>query len=136
MATEGTLTPSEYITHHLTFNTKAIGEGSFWAINMDSLVMGVLLGIISMALIWMVARKATAGVPSKGQAFVELMFGFIDDQVKNIFHGDRHAFIAPKFVPVIVISSPTFPEFGFILVICGIGVAGIKKLRLSMSATL
>jgi len=86
MATEGTLTASEYITHHLTFNTKAIGEGAFWAINIDSLVMGVLLGIISMALIWMVARKATAGVPSKGQAFVELMFSFIDDQVKNIFH--------------------------------------------------
>ena len=39
MATEGTLTPSEYITHHLTFNTKAIGEGAFWAINIDSLVM-------------------------------------------------------------------------------------------------
>jgi len=44
MATEGTLTPSEYITHHLTFNTKAIGEGAFWSLNIDSLVMGVLLG--------------------------------------------------------------------------------------------
>jgi F-type H+-transporting ATPase subunit a len=112
MATEGTLTPSEYITHHLTFNTKAIGEGAFWSINIDSLVMGVLLGIISMALIWMVARKATAGVPSKGQAFVELMFGFIDDQVKNIFHGDRHAFIAPAaltvFIWVLVMNSMDF----------------------------
>ena len=112
MSTEGALTPSEYITHHLTFNTKAIGEGAFWSLNIDSLVMGVLLGIISMALIWMVARKATAGVPSKGQAFVELMFGFIDDQVKNIFHGDRHAFIAPAaltvFIWVLVMNSMDF----------------------------
>ena len=40
------------------------------------------------------ARKATAGVPSKGQAFVELVVEFVDGQVKDVFHGDRR-FLAP-----------------------------------------
>ena len=86
MATEQALTPSEYITHHLTFNSKPIGDGSFWMLNYDSLIMSVILGVLVMGLIWWVARGATSGVPSKGQAFVELVFGFVDEQVKNIFH--------------------------------------------------
>ena len=103
MATEHvqeTLTPSEYIQHHLSFNTHSMGEGSFWTLNVDSLVMSIVLGFLVMGLIWLVARKATSGVPSKGQTFVELIFGFVDDQVKNIFHGDRHSFIAPTALTV------------------------------------
>ncbi len=103
MATEHAaeaLTPSGYITHHLTFNAKPIGSGSFWVLNYDTLIMSVVLGILTMGFIWLVARKATAGVPSKGQAFVELTFGFVDDQVRNIFHGDRHKFIAPTALTV------------------------------------
>ena len=97
---ENALTPSEYIQHHLSFNTHSVGEGSFWTLNVDSLVMSVVLGVLVMGLIWLVARKATSGVPSKGQAFVELIFSFVDDQVKNIFHGDRHSFIAPTALTV------------------------------------
>ena len=100
MATEQALTPSEYITHHLTFNAKPIGDGSFWMLNYDSLIMSVILGVLVMGLIWWVARGATSGVPSKGQAFVELVFSFVDEQVKNIFHGDRHSFIAPTALTV------------------------------------
>ena len=97
---ENALTPSEYIQHHLSFNTHSVGEGSFWTLNVDSLVMSVVLGLLVMGLVWLVARKATSGVPSKGQAFVELIFGFVDEQVKNIFHGDRHSFIAPTALTV------------------------------------
>ncbi len=97
---EQALTPSSYITHHLSFNAKPIGDGSFWVLNYDSFIMSVLLGIVVMGLIWWVARSATNGVPSKGQAFVELIFGFVDEQVKNIFHGNRHSFIAPTALTV------------------------------------
>lgn len=97
---ENALTPSDYIQHHLSFNTHSVGEGSFWTLNVDSLVMSVVLGLLVMGLVWLVARKATSGVPSKGQAFVELIFGFVDEQVKNIFHGDRHSFIAPTALTV------------------------------------
>lgn len=84
MATEHALTPSGYIEHHLSFNSQSIGNGSFWTIHVDTLVMSVALGIIAIGLIWLVARGATAGVPTKRQAFMELVFDFVDDQVKNI----------------------------------------------------
>ncbi len=94
------LTPSEYIAGHLSFNAKPIGDGGFWTLHVDTLVMSVILGILVMGLVWWVARGASAGVPTKRQAFVELVFGFVDDQVKNIFHGNRHAFIAPTALTV------------------------------------
>lgn len=103
MATEHVqeaLTPSSYIQHHLSFNAYSFGDGGFWTIHVDTLVTSVVLGFLVMALVWMVARKAHAGVPTKSQAFVELMFGFVDDQVKNVYHGDRHAFIAPTALTV------------------------------------
>ena len=74
--------------------------------------MAILLGFVSMGLIWLVARKATSGVPTKTQAFIELLFGFIDDQVKSSFNGDRNAFIAPAaltvFVWVLIMNSMDF----------------------------
>jgi F-type H+-transporting ATPase subunit a len=102
MATEHALTPSGYIEHHLSFNSLSIGDGSFWTIHVDTLVMSVALGMIAMGLIWLVSRGATAGVPTKRQAFVELVFDFVDDQVKNIYHGNRHTFIAPAALTVFI----------------------------------
>lgn len=101
MSTEQ-MTPSEYIAHHLSFNTHQVGQGTFWTLHVDTFVMSVLLGLISMGLIWWVVRGATSGVPTKRQAFVELIFTFVDDQVKNIFHGNRHSFIAPAALTVFV----------------------------------
>ena len=37
-------TPSEYITHHLTFFTHRVGTGEFWAFNLDSIIVGLILG--------------------------------------------------------------------------------------------
>ena len=99
-AKQAVLTPSDYIAGHLSFNAKPIGDGSFWTLHVDTLVMSVILGFLVMGFVWWVARGATAGVPSKRQAFVELVFGFVDEQVKNIFHGNRHAFIAPTALTV------------------------------------
>ena len=45
--------------------------------------------------------RATAGVPNRRQAFVELLFDFIDEQVKGIFHGDR-SFVSPLALTVFV----------------------------------
>jgi F-type H+-transporting ATPase subunit a len=103
MATENlteAITPSEYIAHHLSFNAHSVGDGSFWTLHYDTLITSIVLGLLVMGLVWLVARKATSGIPSKGQAFVELVFGFVDDQVKNIYHGDRHSFIAPAALTV------------------------------------
>jgi F-type H+-transporting ATPase subunit a len=100
------LTPTEYINHHLAFMAEPIGTGGFWTLHVDSLVVSVLLGIVGVGLFWLVARGATAGVPSKRQAFVELCFDFIDEQVKGIFHGERHKFVAPTFPSTAFASCP------------------------------
>ena len=96
-------TPSEYIEHHLSFFQKPLGEGGFWTVNVDSVVMAVVLGVIGLGFLWWVMRGATSGVPGKRQAFVEVLIEFIDDQVKGIFHhGDRNRFVAPAALTVFV----------------------------------
>jgi F-type H+-transporting ATPase subunit a len=95
--------PSEYIQHHLTFFAKPVGEGGFWTLHVDTIVTSVVLGVVGLGFLWWVVRGATAGVPGRRQAFVEVVIGFIDDQVKGIFqHGDRHRFIAPTALAVFV----------------------------------
>src|SRR5690554_3225086 len=102
MATEHELTPSSYISHHLSNNAISVGEGGFWTLHIDTLGMSIILGAIVFGLLWLVARGATAGVPTKRQAFVELLFDFIDGQVRSIFHGERHTFVAPLALTVFV----------------------------------
>ena len=88
-AASGGLT--EYIQHHLTHNTVTLGGTGF---HFDSWVVSLSLGLLFCFWFRSYARKATSGVPSKGQAFVELIIEFVDGQVKDVFHGDRR-FIAP-----------------------------------------
>lgn len=77
---------NEYIKHHLTHNTTEVFGGQF---HFDSWVVALALGLVFVLWFGLAARKATAGVPSKGQAFVEMIVEFIDGQVKDTFHGDR-----------------------------------------------
>ena len=100
-AEQEALTPGSYIGHHLTFFERPVGQGGFWTLNLDSLLVSVLLGIVGIGFIWWVVRGATSGVPNKRQAFVELACDFVDKQAKDIFHGDRR-FIAPAALTVFV----------------------------------
>ncbi len=102
MATDQALTPSSYIQHHLTYNAKQVGDGSFWTLHIDTMVVSGVLGLLTFGLLWLVVRGATADVPNKRQAFVELLVEFVDNQVKGIFHGDRHTFVAPLALTVFV----------------------------------
>lgn len=99
MAAEHELTPTEYITHHLTFLRHPVGEGSFWTIHLDTLFTSLVLGALVFGFMWLVTRKVTSGVPSKTQAFIELAVNFVDDQVKGIFHGKRD-FVTPLAITV------------------------------------
>jgi len=101
MAAEHETTATGYIQHHLSFKAHPMGDGGFWTLHLDSLTIGLLVGIVATLLIWLVTRGATAGVPNKRQAFVELLFEFVDAQAKGIFHGDR-SFIAPTALTVFV----------------------------------
>lgn len=115
MAAGSEMNPTEYIGHHLTHHTVPLPgtSGGFWSVNLDSLSVSVLLGLLGVGFIWWIVRGATSGVPNKRQAFVELLFGFIDDQAKGIFkHGDRNVFVAPAaltvFVWVLLMNSMDF----------------------------
>jgi F-type H+-transporting ATPase subunit a len=94
----GPANSTEYITHHLTHFK--VGEG-FWTWHIDTLFMSVVLGILTLGLFWSASRKATAGVPSKWQAFVEIVVEFIDTTVKEVFHLDRR-FLAPLALTIFV----------------------------------
>ncbi len=111
MAAAQELTPTSYIGHHLTNRTVSLGEGSFWTLHLDTFATSLFLGIVGFGLLWWVVRGATSGVPNKRQAFVEMLFDFVDNQVKGIFHGNR-AFVAPLaltvFVWVLLMNSMDF----------------------------
>lgn len=94
MAAQGSLTPSEYISHHLTNLSVKVGEGGFWTLNMDTIVMSWVLGLVGLGLIWLVAKGATAGVPGRFQSFIEMFFEFVDGTVRDVFPGSR-AFLGP-----------------------------------------
>jgi len=79
---------TEYISHHLHF-LQSTHDGDFWSVHIDSIAVSLVLGVLFSLWFWLKARKATAGVPGKGQAFVELVLEFVDGQVKDVFHGDR-----------------------------------------------
>ena len=96
-------TASEYIQHHLT-NLQVCrdhGEwvwghcaGNFWAINVDSMFFSILLGVVFLYLFRRVAKRASIGKPTKLQAAVELVIGFVDGAVRDAYHGNNKL-IAP-----------------------------------------
>lgn len=90
-----------YVEHHLQHWTMPIGEGDFWVIHVDSLIMAALIGLVGMGIFFMVGRRATSGVPGKFQAFIEMAVEFIDTQVRDVFHGDRR-FVAPLALTIFV----------------------------------
>jgi F-type H+-transporting ATPase subunit a len=94
MAAETELTATSYIKHHLTYLTTASEAGGFWQVNIDTVLTSLFLGVVAFGLMWKVTRGSTSGVPTKGQAFVEVAIDFVNEQVKGIFHGDPR-FIAP-----------------------------------------
>jgi len=82
-------TPTSYIQHHLQNLIYPVreGGGTFWTIHVDTLVMAVLMGLVMVFAFWTATRNATAGVPGKWQAFVEICLEFVDRQAKDTYHG-------------------------------------------------
>jgi F-type H+-transporting ATPase subunit a len=104
--------PTEYIQHHLTFLAHPVkDEGGFWTLNVDTLLTTLVVFVVAFGFMWLVARKATSGVPSKSQAFVEWLLDFVNDQVKGIYNGPS-PMVAPialtTFVLVILLNAMDF----------------------------
>ena len=124
-----TQTISEYIVHHLTNLTYGklpagyaredgtlIGEGGAWvmahsgeeasamgfnAIHVDSMLWSIGLGIFFCWLFRRVARQAEAGVPSGVLNAVEMIVQFVDNTVRDTFHG-QNKMVAPLALTIFV----------------------------------
>jgi F-type H+-transporting ATPase subunit a len=88
-AAEGGGGATDYILHHQKnlVNEPAHGIVDFSVINYDTVFFSVLLALVFFGLFWMVARRATAGVPGQVQNFIEIIVSFVDAQVRDTFHG-------------------------------------------------
>jgi len=98
-------TASEYIIHHLThLNTKKQGFIiDLSVVNMDTLFWSLAMGIITCFVLWRVAQRATAGVPGRFQAFVEMLVEMVNDQAKAIIHSaESRLFVAPLALTVFI----------------------------------
>ena len=87
---------TEYILHHQSFLSNKAPHGivDFTVINYDTVFFSVVLALVFFGAFWLVARKATAGVPGRFQNFIEMIVEFIDTQVRDSFHGTSRL-IAP-----------------------------------------
>ncbi|MAJ81618.1 MAG: F0F1 ATP synthase subunit A [Legionellales bacterium] len=86
------LTSKEYILHHLENWQVSLGQGDFWTLNVDTLLFSVLMGLIVVGVYLYCAARITSGVPSRLQSFAELLFDFVNTQIKDTFgHEDRFA---------------------------------------------
>lgn len=106
-------TASEYIVHHLHHLASAPQKFivDFSVFNLDTLFWSVVMGLITLLILGTAARKATSGVPTRFQAFIEMVVELVEEQSKSIVHGDR-TFIAPLaltvFIWVIMMNSLDF----------------------------
>jgi len=89
MSSEGGATG--YVVHHLT--PLSVGEG-FWTLHLDTLFFSALLGAVFILFFKSVAEKVTSDTPGDLQNFAEMMVEFVDQQVKDSFHG-QSKLIAP-----------------------------------------
>ena len=134
--TEHALTPAGYIGHHLSFLRESVGEGgSFMTLHLDTLITSAVLGTLVLGFLWWVVRGATAGVPGKRQAFVELSVEFVNDQVKSMFHKDI-SFIAPLaltvFIWVLFMNAMDFLPVDIFA--AGFKAAGVHEFRMVPTA--
>ena len=99
---------TEYVSHHLGFLTYGKLDGhwgfahtpeeaaqmGFWAINVDTMLISMILGVLFMAFYYFVSRKVTSGVPGGVQNFVEMIIEFVIESVEGAFHA-KNKFVAP-----------------------------------------
>jgi len=113
------MTTSGYIQHHLSNMTygrfpeghehaghwgfaHSAGDAAamgFWAIHVDTMFWSIALGALFLLLFARVARRASTGVPTGMQNFVEWNVEFVEGIVRGTFTG-RNALVAPMALTI------------------------------------
>jgi F-type H+-transporting ATPase subunit a len=93
----------EYIGHHIKFlsNKEQTAVVDFSVVHWDSVFWSVFLAAVFLVTFISVARRATSGVPRGWQAFIELVVEFVDNQVREVYHGTSKL-IAPLGLTIFV----------------------------------
>jgi F-type H+-transporting ATPase subunit a len=108
MAAESGVSPqAEYIQHHLVhFNNlgeKQTAIANFSVINFDTVFWSSLTGLIVVLVMWLAARRATSGVPSRFQSAVEMLIDMVDQQARSIVPSEAtRKFVSPLALTVFV----------------------------------
>ena len=137
MASEGGPANSgEYIQHHLQNLTCGFGEEGFicggadvaaqlgfWGFHLDTLAWALVLGAMFFFLFRNVAKSANSGVPTRFQAFIEIIVEFVDESVKDGFHGTSKL-IAPLALTIFVwVFVSSLVVWGILKAVMGIRVS-------------
>ena len=98
-------TSGEYVQHHLVHlqNKTQVGPVDFSVVNFDSIFFSTTLGLLTVLVLWLAARKASAGVPGRFQAAVEVLVEMVENQAKGIVHNAHsRKLVAPLALTVFI----------------------------------
>jgi F-type H+-transporting ATPase subunit a len=108
MSADSDVSPqASYIQHHLVHYNN-IGEkqgliADFNVINYDSLFWSILTGLVAVFVMWLAARRATAGVPGRLQGAVEMLVDMVEEQARSIVpSAETRKFVSPLALTVFV----------------------------------
>ena len=81
----------------------------FWAFNLDTLLVSLLLGLVFIFIFRLAARKISAGVPIGLQNFCEWSVEFVDSNVRGSFSA-RNDMVAPLALTIFLLGFFNEPD--------------------------
>ena len=97
----GVQVATNYVQHHLHHWQISLGEGAFWQLNIDSLLISIILGGLFILVMLIAARHASSDAPSKFQNIIEAIWEWIDGLVTENYHFNRN-FVTPLALTIFV----------------------------------
>jgi F-type H+-transporting ATPase subunit a len=101
------LSSGEYIQHHLDYlqlnlrNFTFSSGGGFWTLNIDTLATTIIFGAAFFCLFRFVATRLSVDKPGKLQNAIEMIIEFVQQLVKEIYHG-KSTLIAPLALTIFI----------------------------------
>ena len=106
-AVSGAPNPGDYVMHHLG-NLTNTGHPQttmidFSLINLDTLFFSIVTGVIGLLFMWRISSRASAGVPGRAQAFLEILVELVLVQTKTVIHNEHsRRTVAPLALTVFI----------------------------------